>query len=451
MNRRPVFHRLVCLWAGVAGLCFLPQAKADLIREWNQEILAAMEAESSLTPEASRVLAMVHTAIYNAVEGIAGDHHVFANGSYTGPTSGAAYGSSMEAAAATAAWMVVQDLYPGQATSFANLYQSQINGLADDAARADGITFGYIVANDILNWRSGDGSSVAANGGLYSESGLTGRWEIPAGGSAALPGWGSVTNFGLTGTAGFTGSLPGGAEAFLQSGAYAADFNQVKELGSASSVTRTPEQTAAALFWAGTGGSGGTAGIWNQIAATMAETAGLSLQDSARLHAALNVAMADAAIVTWETKYDVDFWSPMNAVRDGDADGNGATLGEPGWTALLAELNTPSYFSEQSALSAAAATVLQSFLGDVGFTIDLDGPGGEAPRTYASLTEAAEEAGLSQIWGGVSFGSGHEDAALSGQAVAQAILDNHFAPVPEPSAMVLLMAGGLLQLLRRRR
>ncbi|MEN3940615.1 PEP-CTERM sorting domain-containing protein [Prosthecobacter sp. SYSU 5D2] len=433
-------------------LCLSSGARADLIGDWNSQVLGAIQAESDLGPEAARSLAMLHTAIYNAVEGIAGDHHVFTSGTYTGPSSSAAAGASLDAAAASAAFTLLQGLYPSLTGDFATLYSAQLSGIADSQSKLDGINFGTVVANDILNWRSNDGASNAADPGLYTEVGSVGYWQPPGPGEPAVPGWRNVTTFGISGLAGYTGSLPATIETYIQSAQYAADYNQVKELGSGTSGTRTPDQLSAAYFWSGTAGSNGTAGMWNQIAQTVAASEGLGLQDTARLYAALNVAMADAAIVAWETKYDVDFWSPLLAIVNGEADGNGLTLGDETWTALLEQLNSPAYFSEQSALSAAAAEVLASFFGDeVAFSLMVNVDGNDITRFFDSFSEAAEEAGQSQIWGGVSYGTGHTDAAASGAAVGNAILDSHFAPVPEPSGMMLVLLGAGFFIGRRRR
>lgn len=432
-------------------------SRADFISDWNSQLLTAISAEGDLGPEASRSLAILNTAIYNAVEGIAGDYYVFTSGSYSGPSATAPDGASMEAAVAAAAHTILQSLYASQGGDFASLYTAQLSGIADSQAKIDGVNFGTVVANDILNWRNPnmDGANAAVDPNQYTPVGNIGYWQPPS--SAALPGWRNVTTFGISSTAGFTGNLFGGLSRtdYLASAAYAADYNQVKSLGASSGGPRSGAQTDAALFWASPQGTATTAGIWTEVAQTVAASAGMSLQDTARLYAALGVAMADASIATWETKYDVDFWSPLQAIVNGEGDGNALTVGDEMWSALLAELNSPTYFSEQSALSAAAAQVLISFFGDnIAFTLDIDIDGDgitDGPRSFNSFSEAASEAGLSQIWGGVSYGTANTDAANAGNAIAVAVLNNNFAPVPEPSGMMLVLIGTTLLAVRRRR
>jgi hypothetical protein len=273
-----------------------------------------------------------------------------------------------------------------------------------------------------------------------------------------VPGWGSVTTFGISSTVGYTGSLPGTSNAdYLTTAQYANDFNQVKSLGSAASGTRTIDQLNAAYFWNAGAGTVTTAGMWNQVAQTVAASAGLNLQDTARLYAAMNVAMADSAIVAWETKYDVDFWSPVMAIVNGSVDGNGATDEDALWQALLDTPNYPGYLSEHSAMSAAAAAVLISILGDdFAFSLgsDIDGDGiNDILRNFDTFSDAANEAGESRIWGGVGFGTANTDGFEKGEDVGQYVMNNHFgvAPVPEPAGAILVLLGAGMVFWRRRR
>ncbi|HCN29056.1 MAG TPA: hypothetical protein DIT64_09940 [Verrucomicrobiales bacterium] len=426
------------------------------VLDWNESALEAMRQSGMLSPEIARDMAMLQTAIYNAVEGIAGDHEIFASGAYLGPSGTAPAGASMEAATAAAAFTILQSLHPGFVGDFATLYTTQLSGIAEGAAKTDGINFGTLVANDILNWRALDGAADASDPGLYTPVGTIGHWQPTPPGTGALPGWGNVTTFGISGTAGFTTSLPGPTrEDYLATGQYAADYQQVLDLGGLTSLARTADQLDAAFFWSGADGTVTVAGMWNQIAQTVAASEGMSLQDTARLFAALNVALADAAIVAWETKYNVDFWDPLSAIVNGDFDGNGATLGDEFWSPLLGlDSLAPSYFSDHSALSAAAAAVLASFFGDAhAFSLDSDTDGNgtfDMTRLFSSFSGAAEEAGMSQIWGGMSYETGHLDALDSGSAVGNDVMGSYFAPVPEPSGLALVILGAAL-LSRRRR
>lgn len=444
-----------------AALCLAglaePELKADIISDWNSLALTAARNADDLSPEVSRSLAMMHTAIYNAVEGIAGQHFLYTQGSYTGPSGTAISGASLEAASASAAFTIMQELYPTMSGSFTSLYSNQLSSLADDQARLDGISFGTVVAQDILNWRAIDGAADASNPTLYTPLGSVGHWTTTGPGyqDAALPGWGNVDTFAIAGTTPFNGSLGMSNSDYLATVEYAQNYNTVKDLGSATSATRTTEQLDAAYFWNGAAGTITNVGLWNEVARGVISTEGLGLLDSARLYASLNVALADSAIVTWDTKYEVDFWSPVTAINNGSADGNASTIQDSNWLPLLDSPNYPSYFAEQAALGAAASGILESFVGSsYAFTLgsDTDGDGNiDITTSFSSFDQALQQAINSGVWGGIYDPKSATDAATAGGQIADFVLNNQFAPVPEPTGALLVFISGLPWLMRRRR
>ncbi len=173
-----------------------------------------------------------------------------------------------------------------------------------------------------------------------------------------------------------------------------------------------------------------------------------------------DVALADAGIASWDAAYDVDFWRPVTAVAfesdpfNPDADSNPLTSGELGWTPLLNTPDFPEYASSSAALGSAAGTVLAAFFGDnVNFTADSDVFGDGTfimSRSFSSFSEAADEAGMSQVYGGVTFNSSVTDGQTIGENVGDQVMANNFAPVPEPSGALLIAAAGLVIILRRR-
>jgi hypothetical protein len=432
-------------------------SRADLVTDWNALALDTMRS-SVESPFVARDLAILHTAIYNASESIRGVYNTFGASGYAAPTGGPA-GASVEAAMATAANTVMQSLYSGSSVNFTHLYQTQLGGIAEGQAKADGIAWGTTIANDILTWRAADGASVAGST-PYSPVGTVGYWQQTSPANALLPGWGNVDTFAISGTAGHTTTLTGGTlAAYVQTSQYAADFNTVKDLGAQFSLTRTADETSQAYFWAAGNGTVKMPGLWNQVATAAAATAALDVTETARLLAAVNLAMADAGIVAWETAYTTQFWRPETAITNGgdgffDTDGNIDTEGDVFWLPLINSPSFPEYVSTQSAFSAAAAAVLAEYLGDsLSFNLgsDINGDGSiDLTRSYTSFSQAAGEAAQSGIFAGIQFGTSITDGQSIGANVADFVVNNNFALVPEPAGVLLVLLGTLLMLPRRR-
>ena len=449
-----IFPHFSSLLASLALLLTAVTAvRADLATDWNALALTSMTAGTE-SPEIAHDLAILQASMYNAAQSIQGTYYTYGYGSYPAPGTGPA-GADYQAAMIAAANTVMQNLYSGSSSSFTSLYNSQLGGIADSQAKTDGIAWGVTIANNILNWRSTDGASAAAGTG-YTPVGTVGYWQQTSSAGALLPGWGSVGTFAIPGTGSYMPSLPGSSvTAYLQSSQYATDYNQVKDLGSAFSTTRTSDQTNQAYFWAAGDGTVKMTGMWNQIAQTVATTAGLSVADSARLLATLNVAMADASTAAMASIYDTQFWRPETAIANGDADSNASTVVDPFWSPLIKSPSLPEYVSLSATISAAAATVLASYLGDnVAFSLgsDINGDGSiDLTRNFTSFSQAALEAGLSGVYGGTEFLTSVTDGQTIGTDVANYVLANNFAPVPEPAGVVLVMLGGMFLLGSRRR
>ena len=185
------------------------------------------------------------------------------------------------------------------------------------------------------------------------------------------------------------------------------------------STERTAEQTLIARFWADGAGTATPPGHWNQIADDVARQRDTDLVQNARLFALLNIALADAGIASWDAKYYYGFWRPITAIREAGADGNALTMPETDWSPLLATPPFPSYTSGHSTFSGAASEVLSFFFGPehrVHHSTD-DLPG--VVRSFDSFSEAAEEAGMSRIYGGIHFGFDNRDGLAQGRAVGR--------------------------------
>ncbi|MDB9489241.1 phosphatase PAP2 family protein [Dolichospermum circinale CS-534/05] len=393
------------------------QDNSDVVLDWNGILLNAIYEDKTTPPVASRNMAITQTAVFNAINTITG---TYKNYHFTGtaPTI-----VSAEAAAASAAHQVLINLYPGQKSYFDNALTASLAEITDGTAEDNGVTFGRTVADAILTLRSGDGSS---NTITYTPGTNPGQWQPTAPGfaPALLPQWGQVTPFALTSGDQFR---PDGTPA-LNSAEYTTEFNQVKDLGSKNSTNRTAEQSQIAKFWADGSGTFTPPGHWNQIAQNVAATKGNSLVDNARVFALLNISLADAGIAAWDAKYTYNFWRPITAIQNADSDGNANTIADATWTPLLTTPPFPEYISGHSTFSGAAETILTGLLGNnVSFTTNSLGTPG-IYRTFSNFTNAANEAGISRIYGGIHFNSANVEGLATGRSVGNYVLENLLAP-----------------------
>jgi hypothetical protein len=393
-------------------------AHADVVTDWNVAALNAIRANRTPPPQASRALAILHASIYDAVNGISRRH-----AAYLVPSRVPASASKDAAADAAAHWVLVT-LFPANAPAFNDLYATMLAALPESPQKSAGIAWGAFVAQQILAWRSGDGSDV-----VIDPPGRVGpgSWVStpPAFAPYLLPQWGMVTPFAMPGSAAMRPSGPPD----LDTEKYADDYNEVKAMGVAVGSARTPEQDLIAQFWADGAGTETPPGHWNSIARDLGAALRTTMEENARLFALLNIAMADAAICAWDAKYAYDFWRPVTAIRNGDIDGNATTEGDPSWTSFIATPPFPDYLSGHSTFSGAAATILGMFYGtdDVAFTTGSDFLPGVS-RTFPSFSAAATEAALSRLYGGIHFRSANEDGLTAGVAIGQWTFAHYMQP-----------------------
>jgi hypothetical protein len=398
---------------------FLTFQEGDAVLDWNRILLEAIRADGTPPPIAARNLAMVHTAVYDAVNAITQTHNTYRI------EAEAPEGASAEASAAAAAHRVLINLYPEQASTFNTQLTASLAEILDGKSETDGITLGESVAYQILAWRSTDGLNTQVD---YTPGTNPGQWQPtpPNFAETLLPQFPNVTPFAMTNGQQFR---PGGPPA-LDSIEYALELNEVKELGKHDSIIRTPDQTEIAHFWADGAGTFTPPGHWNQIAQQVALSEGNTLADNARLFASLNVALADAAIVAWDAKYFYDLWRPVTAIHQADNDGNTLTTGDSTWDPLL---NTPpfsEYVSGHSTFSGAADAILTSFFGNnISFT-DTGDPSVGITRSFDNFTQAADEAGMSRIYGGIHFQSANEDGLAAGRALGEYVSQNFLLSQP---------------------
>ncbi|MDG0865163.1 choice-of-anchor D domain-containing protein, partial [Pelomonas aquatica] len=384
--------------------------QTDPVLEWTNIALKAIQSDATDPPVATRVLALQSISVYDTLAAIQGTPAFLVQRSVSGNVD--AY-----AAVEQAAYRVLYQLYPAQRAGLDAGLAADLAKITDGAAKTAGIALGDGIARAVIALRANDGYLTLVN---IDGSSALGAWRPTGPGFAVAqdPQWGAVTPFALTSGSEFRAPAPPA----LTSPEYAAAINQVQSLGRATNSTRTADQTQQALFWADGGGSYTPPGHWDAIATQIAAAKGNSLSANARLMAQLNVALADAAIAAWDTKYTYDFWRPVTAIQNADLDNNAATTVDPNWTSFLITPPHPSYVSGHSTFSAAAAGILAATFGDnTAFsTTSPTLPG--VTRSFASFSQAADEAGMSRIYGGIHTSLDNNAGKLIGAEVAQAVL-----------------------------
>ena len=397
-------------WAVSTALLVGTLAHADVVTDWNAAALDAIRAGHTPPPIASRSLGILHISIYDAVNGIARTHEPYL------VQSAVSSSASRQAAASAAAHGALVNLFPAAASSFDALHAAILAAIPNGPQKAAGIVWGEFVANQILAARANDGSNAIVPPPGGSGPGVwvpTPPLFLPY----ALPQWGFVVPFGMSSSSQFR---PPGPPS-LDSEQYAADYDEVKELGAAVGSTRTAEQTEIALFWADGAGTETPPGHWNSIAQIIADARGNTLEQNARLFALLNIAMADAAICAWDAKYEFHFWRPVTAIAFAEPQLN--------WMSFIVTPPFPDYTSGHSTFSAAAASVLPLFYGteNLPFTTGSDFLPG-VYRSFSTCMDAAEEAALSRIYGGIHFRSASEDGLQAGISIGDWTVTHYLLP-----------------------
>jgi PAP2 superfamily len=389
--------------------------------DWNQILLSIVNTPGAqpANVQPTRNFAIVHTAIYDAVDAIDRTHEPYLI------DIRAPHGASATAAADAAAHTALVGLYPTQQSVLDADYASELAKVADGPAKDQGVKVGEQIATDLLAIRANDGSNVAPPPFVPGASPGDFRPTPPNFPAPVFTTWGEVTPFVLDSASQFRPAPPPA----LTSDAYADAINETQSLGSATSTTRTPEQTEIGKFW-----NPPIQNFWNQIADEVAMAHHSDLPTTARLFAALNLSFADSAIAFYDAKYTFQLWRPVTAIRLADTDGNPNTVADPNWLPLAGNTPAdPSYPGAHSTISAAGADVLAGFFGDKqSFAVTSPALPG-VTRSFDSFSAAATEAGLSRIYAGVHTRLDHVAGLTLGHDVANFVLDNSLLPAHDSS------------------
>jgi hypothetical protein len=401
--------RLAAVTALVAAAWVTPSSAGNMtgketgetVARWNRNAIAVLLPTNP--PELTRSLAMTHIALHDAANAVRPKYARYAY-HITEDT-----GADPSVAAAVAAAEVLKHRRPAKAADINALVAVDLATVRDPERLQNSINVGQAAAAAIIALRANDGSTSAAT--PYTPGTEPGDYQ-PTAAIVLLPGWGNVTPFAMIAGNQFGGNGPHA----LTSAEYTADYNEVKDYGSATSTVRTGDQTAEARFWIENPPT-----VFNRVAQREITNQDLDLWQAARGMALTQIAFADAIISSWNTKFTYNFWRPITAIRNGDLDGNDATIADPTWTPLNVTPPFPEYNSAHAVVAAASATILTDVFGPVAFTETSTATG--IVRTYDSWLHAAVASTDSRIWGGFHFRDACEDGEASGLALGQYILD----------------------------
>jgi hypothetical protein len=379
----------------------------DQVIQWNRILLGILRTPGAqpATVHATRSMAIMHAAVYDAVNAIVKTHAEYVI-HLKGPRH-----ASVAAAAATAAHDVLVQLYPSQASILDTDLATSLASVPDGTAKDQGIRIGATAAAKIVSLRSNDGSAAAPI--PFTPGTNPGDYQLtpPAFAQPVFTHWPFVTPFALRRADQFRPDPPPA----LTSATYTSAFDEVMNLGEIGSTARTTDQTQIGRFWGAP-----IQNYWNEIAQTAALQHGNTLPQNARLFALLDLTLADSVIALYDAKYTYHFWRPVTAIR---AQGGAAAAN---WTPLATTALDPSYPGAHAVISAAGADVLAAFFHDDQDSLVVTSevlPG--VARSFTSFSAAADEASVSRIYAGQHFRFDQAAGQVLGSRIADYVL-KHF-------------------------
>ena len=413
-KNRQFFKYVLLLIIGLVG-----NAHADVIADWN--VIGLGEASAASRPGGSPAidLATMHAAMYDAVQAIEKDYQPYRVGDVPN-----AAGSPI-AAAAKAARDVLMYRFSARADQINGIYENYLFNKGIDP-NDPGVAVGTYVAARLLSYRSCDGSLPIPAPFFTGGMGI-GEWRpTPTAFSAMNPGpyLGQVTPFFMTRPTQFRPEAPPA----ITSKRYTRDYNEVRLYGAKTGSLRSDEQTDLANFW----GGNTFAAIYNGVRNVAANHVD-NVSDSSRLFALVAMSQADTIIGVWDAKYHYNLWRPQTAIRNGDADGNNATVGDANWESMILNPPYPDYTSGANGVSSSSMFTMEHFFEtdsmEFSMTTTNTGPTNQDTRNYTSFSQATQEVVDGRVLLGIHFRFADEASVGIGKNVAKWGFKNYLRPV----------------------
>jgi hypothetical protein len=385
-------------------------ARSDVVTEWNEKGVVAGYTARISPGVSARNIAMLHIAIFEALNSIEPRYLPYRKRFSAEPTT------SREAAAAAAAHYILVRVYPDQAKELNKALETELAAVTDGQAKTDGNRLGEQSAQAILLERSTDGANAPNTYRPFTTPGKYVPTQFPV-----MSTWGVVRPFGLKSGNQFR---PLGPYA-LTTTRWAKDYNEVKRMGAKRGSARTEEQSAIARFWALTGPA-----TYNPVARQLSAAHGLDVLGNARLFALFSMAAADAGVAIFEAKYKYNFWRPVTAIRNGDLDDNKATERDLSWEPFITTPMHPEYPCAHCTFQSTAASVLEAFFGNNVPSFSLTSttaPG--VTRSFNKLSDYVAEVVNARVYDGVHYRTSGEAGAAMGQKIGQYTVQNFLQPI----------------------
>ena len=404
-------HRRRTALAAIALLGMARSASADVIVDWNTKAVDFIVSHKMPPPPAERLLAMTHAAMFDAVNSI---EHKYRPYLVELPASATA---SQEAAAATAAGTVLAGANPASQPELNAALTAYLAAIPDSAAKAEGVKLGEAVAVKMLAARVNDGANAPD---IYRPRTTAGVYVPTVTPLAAH--WPGVKPFALASASQFRPPAP----ISLASAEWAANYNEIKQLGGSASTKRSAQQSEDARFWLAADGR-----VYYPLIRTLAIEKKLNLIDCARLFALTAVARADGLIAVFDAKYHYEFWRPVTAIRNGDIDGNPATERDAAWQPFDATPMHPEYPCAHCIESAAVAGVVQTVFGTANIPeVSITSPTAPGVIHYWTNVRAfADEVAQARIWAGFHYRFSTKVGQDMGYKIGEYVVKNFMQPV----------------------
>ena len=409
----------------VVGLVSGPTtARADdIVLRWNQ--IAAQTATAANPFDQARIGAIVQLAVFEAVNAVTGEYEPYLN-----PPTVAPPGTSVEAAAITAAHKVLTTYFP--APSVVAVLDAardiDLGAIPNGSAKTNGIAVGTAAANAMIALRAADGSSPLTT--IIPTSTLAGDYQLTTGCPAGLfYNWQNVTPFGIANASDFLLDPPPS----LVSNRYAKDYLEVKTVGADTSVARPLDREEVVRLYAVSSPSFVLSMATRQIATAK----GTRLSENARALALIHMGISDALVASFMNKYHYNRWRPETGIRNGATDGNDKTEGDPGFATFIPTPCFPSYPSNHASGTNGGLEVMRRLFGAAGHDITIANnvpalralPPTVITKHYTQLNEIADDVDDARVYGGIHWRYDQEAGNALGRAVATEVVKTHLRPV----------------------